>query len=428
MTDDLKPATNPPTGGACPADLEVAALMKSQAYPARNIPQAEALELSSVWQLESPAAADAAMRGEGQQFVYRRVEHPNAQLLASKLALMHGAPKAVLTAQGMSAIAAVALANLKPGSQVWIGNELYGETSQLLCRNLAQWGVEVSLFDPCADEDLSRLSRANTVDLVFIETITNPRMRVADIRKVAAATHRAGGRLVVDNTFATCLLCRPLELGADFVVESLGKIVNGHSDGMLGLIVGRDSQAISQLASWVKTFGWTSSPMDCYLTHRGLQSLALRLNRACDNAMALAHCLSQIEGVMRVDYPGLPTSSSHLVAQQQFQLAYGQMAYGQLAYGQLAYGWMLGFQIEADPQLVERLFGALRPEFCFVPSLGDANTTLSHPVSTSHRATDTTQLQQLGIDHGTLRVSCGLEPTEWLLARFRSAMHDCQLK
>jgi cystathionine beta-lyase/cystathionine gamma-synthase len=413
MTDDLKPSTNPETRRACPSDLEIAALMKSESYSARNIPQAEALELSSVWQLESPAAADAAMRGEGQQFVYRRVEHPNAQMLASKLALMHAAPSAVLTAQGMSAIAAVALANLRPGSQVWIGNELYGETSQLLCRNLAQWGVEVALFDPCAEEQLVRLSRASPVDLVFIETITNPRMRVADIRKVADAAHRAGGRLVVDNTFATCLLCRPLEMGADFVVESLGKIVNGHSDGMLGLIAGRDSQAVRQLASWVKTFGWTSSPMDCYLTHRGLQSLALRLNRACDNAMALANCLSQMKGVRRVDYPGLPTSASHSVAQHQFQLAYG---------------WMLGFQIEADPRLVDRLFAALRPEICFVPSLGDANTTLSHPVSTSHRATDATQLQNLGIDHGTMRVSCGLEPTEWLLARFRSAMHQCQLK
>jgi cystathionine beta-lyase/cystathionine gamma-synthase len=412
MTDDSKPSANPPTRRDCPSDLEIAALMKPEPHSAKNFPQAEALELSSVWQLESPAAADAAMSGVGQQYVYRRVEHPNAQLLASKLALMHGASRALLTAQGMSAIAAVALANLRPGSQVWIGNELYGETSQLLCRNLAQWEVKVSVFDPCDKEQLIQLSQAGHVDLVFIETITNPRMRVADIGQVAEATHSTGGRLVVDNTFATCLLCRPLDLGADFVVESLGKLVNGHSDGMLGLIAGRDSQAIGQLASWVKTFGWTSSPMDCYLTHRGLQSLALRMNRACENAMALANCLSEIEGVVRVDYPGLPNNASHSVARHQFQKAFG---------------WMLGFQIEADPQQVEKLFAALRPEICFVPSLGDANTTLSHPVSTSHRATDATQLQQLGIDHGTMRVSCGLEPTEWLITRFRSAMQHCQL-
>lgn len=391
------------------AEIEVAALLSAARTTQHNVPQAESLELTSVWQMASPEAAYRALTGPGPNFCYRRVEHPNAHSLASKLAMLHGAPRALLTAQGMSAIATVAMAQLTPGARVWLGRELYGETTQLLTRNLARWQVQVRLFDPCDESDLADLERAAPVELVIIETLTNPRIRVPDIARVASATHRAGGHLLVDNTFACHLLCRPLELGADYVVESLGKIVNGHSDGMLGLIAVKDGALANELAGWIKTCGWTSSPLDCYLTQRGLQSLAVRLQRSCDNALALAGRLSELPGIHQVDYPGLTNHSSHSIALRQFTGGYG---------------WMLSFQVEPDPSRVERLFAALRPEICFVPSLGDASTTLSHPVTTSHRDTDPQLLEQLNIHHGTVRVSCGLEPTDWLLSRFTEALQS----
>ncbi len=391
-------------------ELEMAALTGTISAADENQPQADSLALTSVWQLTSPAIADEAMSGQSDTYVYRRVEHPNARSLASRLAALHGAPRALLTAQGMSAIAAVAMATLRPGAQVWMGDELYGETSQLLSDSLARWQVAVRTFDPGNADELAQLSAAKQVDLVFIETITNPRLRVPDIAEVARATHKAGGTLVVDNTFATHLLCRPLELGADVVIESLGKQVNGHSDGMLGMIAAQDTQLLSKLAAVIKTFGWTSSPLDCYLTQRGLHTLAVRMERACDNAMALAQCLSTIDGIHQVDYPGLETSTSHSIGQRQFRGGYG---------------WMLCFQMDPNYQQVERLFAALRPEIRFVPSLGDVNTTVSHPLSTSHRNTASETLASLGIDHGTIRVSCGIEPTTWLVNHFKSACTRC---
>lgn len=392
-------------------ELEIAALRGVDHASQGNVPQAESIAVTSVWQLESPDAADRAMSDQAEAYVYRRVAHPNARALATKLATLHGAKRAIVTAQGMSAIAAVAIAGLHPGAQVWMGEELYGETSLLLADHLTRWQVQVRTFDPCDPQQVSQLAAAGPVELVFIETITNPRVRIPDIAAVAGATHQAGGRLVVDNTFATYLLCRPLELGADIVVESLGKQVNGHSDGMLGLIAGQDERHLANIANVVKTFGWASSPLDCYLTHRGLPSLALRMERACANAMALADQLSQIDGVRVVDYPGLVTHTGNAAAIRQFRGGFG---------------WMLCFQIAADRAQVERLFKALRPDIRFVPSLGDSSTTLSHPLSTSHRGTATELLTRLGIDHGTIRVSCGIEPTQWLVDRFSQALQeDC---
>lgn len=371
-----------------------------------SLPQAEALSMTSVWQLESLAAADASFTAGNSSYAYRRVEHPNARALATKLSMLHAAQRAVVTAQGMSGIAAVALANLRPGARVWLSQELYGETSQLFAQCLLPWQVETHLFDPTDDDQLRELA-TSSVDMVVIETITNPRLRVADIARVSRATSAAGALLVVDNTFATYLMCQPLRLGADFVVESLGKQVNGHGDGMIGFVAGRDLKRMAGVQGIVKTFGMTSSPLDCYLTHRGLMSLAVRMERVCTNAQAVAECLSSLPRVTCVDFPGLTTNAGHHVARQQFSGGFG---------------WMVTFHIDADRAGVEQLLQALLPEIRFVPSLGDVSTTVSHPLSTSHRDTPPETLAQLGITLGTIRVSCGIEPTQWLVDCFRRAL------
>lgn len=391
-------------------DLSNSNDLTANALP-HSVPQAEALELTSVWQLDSPNSADAALLSSAGSFAYRRVDHPNARSLAVKLASLHNAVRGIVTAQGMSTMAALAMATLRPSARVWIGKELYGETSQLFANCLKPWDIHTETFDPTQPDDIRRLA-SQSVQLVVVETITNPRVSVPDLKQLAQATHQAGGLLVVDNTFATHLLCQPLELGADLVVESLGKIVNGHSDSMAGFIGGRNSNLMNDIAATVKTFGLTSSPLDCFLTHRGLISLPLRMERSCANALALAQALAGAAGIQRVDYPGLVSSASHSIAAH--QLCGG-------------YGWMLSFQITPERAAVERLCAALRPEICFVPSLGDANTTLSHPLSTSHRATPDQQRQQLGIDEGTIRISCGIEPTQWLVDRFLTALEDCGL-
>ena len=207
--------TQPPLAG-WQTKMEIEALHNVGESASGNVPQAEALSMSSVWQMESLAAADAALTAADESYAYRRVEHPNARTLADKLAQLHAAERTVVTAQGMSSMAAVALANLYPGARVWLSEELYGETSHLFASSLRRWQVETEEFDPTNAGQIQKLADAS-VDMVVVETITNPRLHVCDIARVAQATQQAGGLLVVDNTFATHLLCQPLRLGADSV-------------------------------------------------------------------------------------------------------------------------------------------------------------------------------------------------------------------
>ncbi len=192
----------------------------------------------------------------------------------------------------------------------------------------------------------------------MIETISNPRVRVTDIRRLAEVAHDVGGRLLVDNTFATHLLVRPLDLGADLCMESLTKIVAGHSDAMSGMICGRDAEIMKKIAASVSLYGMASSPLDCYLTSRGLASLPLRLDASCQNALALAERLSQLDGVINVDYPLLDTHP-------QYELAKRQLAAG---------GWMLCMEIAGGGAAMEQVLARLSPEIPFCPSLGDIQT------------------------------------------------------
>jgi cystathionine beta-lyase/cystathionine gamma-synthase len=352
--------------------------------------------------MTSPQSADAALAGEEGSFVYRRDGHPNERSLATKLGQLHSAAMAMVTGQGMSAIAATALALLKPKARVAVASELYGKTLQMFSVDLARWGVEHHSFDPTDEPQLAELARSNT-DLVFVETLSNPRLRLPDLQRLARVTHEAGGLLAVDNTFATHLLCKPLELGADIVIESLSKQVNGHSDAMLGLVATRDADIGRRIQSSVSTFGLASSPLDCFLTHRGLTTLALRIDRACQNAMQLARRLSELPQVTQVDYPGLESHPQHSKCLQQLKGGFG---------------WMLSFNIDSDWNGVRGLFEKLAPDIPFLPSLGDICTSVSHPSSTSHRGLTPQARKELGITDGTIRVSCGVEPSEWLADRF----------
>ena len=390
-----------------PRELEVIALQVNESDGV-NRPQAPGISTASVWQMESTEAADAALAGTTDRFVYRRDGHPNERELANKLASLHGGVQAIITAQGMSSIAAMAICVLKPGDTAWVANELYGKTSKLFAKDLSRWGVTSRVFDPTSDADLNELQRSKA-NLVIVETMSNPRLRVPDLERCAEAVHAAGALLMVDNTFATHMICRPLSLGADVVIESLSKMVCGHSDCMLGLAVTGDRSLAAKIKDATSTFGMASSPLDCFLTHRGLMTLALRIERASSNAMALARALARSEFVKHVDYPGLEEHPQHELADAQFAGTFG---------------WMLSFELDTTRMSVQQLFDALLPEIAFVPSLGDVCTTLSHPASTSHRSLTPSQLEQLGISTATVRVSAGIEPTDWLVDRFSLALRS----
>ena len=387
-----------------PSNLEVTALHNS--YSGNNAPLSEDISLASVWRMQTPQEAGNALAGKSSAFVYRRDGHPNDMQLCSKLARMHGTEFGNLVAQGMSALSAVALTVLPKDGLVWIADELYGKSIVLFEKALSRHGVRLHKFDPTSASAAEQLV-ASKPHLVLVETLSNPRLRMPDFSALAEATHNGGGLLLVDNTFATPLHCRPIEFGADIVVESLGKQVNGHSDAMLGLIVCKDEQMNKDIKGTVSTFGLSSSPLDCYLTNRGLMTLPLRIQRASSNAIGLAKSLSCHHRVKHVDYPGLEAHPQHKLASTQLQGGYG---------------WMLSMHIDADETCVEQLFARLLPEIPFAPSLGDVCTTVSHPHSTSHRGFTDQQRIDLGITIGTIRISCGLEPIEWLTDRFLGAL------
>jgi cystathionine beta-lyase/cystathionine gamma-synthase len=388
----------------------------SSPFPA-SIPQTEPLHLSGVWRLDSTEQADALLAGTEPGYVYRRDGHPNASSLAEALRVLHGADQAIVTAQGMSAISIAALALLKPGDRVLLGQPLYGRTSFLIKNDLARWSID---FEDVLATDMSAWKHAfrKPARLVIVETITNPRLSVPDIQSIASIAHQLGGLansesgtvVLIDNTFATPVLCQPLSLGADLVMESLSKFVCGHADAMLGLLCGRN-EVWSRIRQTMVSFGMTSSPLDCWLTQRGLASLQVRMTHAASSAMALA---KQIEGhacIRVLDYPGLVTHADHDVASQQFRGSFGNM---------------LTLTLQGGLRSAQRLMSTLSPDIPFCPTLGEAQTTVSHPCSTSHRSYSQAALHELGIDGGTLRFSIGLEPKERLVETFATGLAQIQ--
>jgi len=372
----------------------------------KSKPQSEPIHLTGVWRMESTEQADSLLAGTHHDYVYRREGHPNASSISDALRELHGADSAIVTAQGMSAISIAALALLQPGDRVLLGQPLYGRTSFLIKNDLARWGIEfedVVATEQSAWEDALR----KPARLVIVETITNPRLTVPDLEFISSLSHDRGGHataeggtvVLVDNTFATPVLCQPIALGADLVMESLSKFVCGHADAMLGFLGGRQ-EVWGRMRSTMVSFGMTSSPLDCWLTQRGLASLTVRMAHAANSTMHLAKAIEQHTSIGLLDYPGLESHPNHAVAMKQFKGTFGNM---------------LTLQLKGGLRSAERFIAAVAEDIPFCPSLGEAQTTLSHPCSTSHRSYSQEQLQSLRIDGGTLRMSIGLEPKEWLI-------------
>ncbi|HEV3021011.1 MAG TPA: aminotransferase class I/II-fold pyridoxal phosphate-dependent enzyme [Pirellulales bacterium] len=362
--------------------------------PQTTQPASPPIYAASVYRCTSPEHAAKLLAGELPGYVYSRDGHPNADLLAEKCRELHGAERSVVCGSGMSALAVAALSQLAAGDHLLVSNQLYGRSSQLLTSELGRLGITGTLVDTC---DLIATAAAFTpaTRLVVVETITNPLLRVSDVLALAELAHAKGARLLVDNTFASPVLCRPLSLGADLVVESLTKIMNGHSDVLLGLLCGR-GECWERVPLVLSAWGLSSSPFDCWLAGRGLGTLALRIERAASNALAAARFLSGQGPVGQVHFPGLPGHPDHELATRQLGGRFGHV---------------VTFTLSGGRQAAERFIAAAqRIPFC--PSLGDLSTTLSHPASTSHRTLSAQAREAQGISEGTIRLSVGIESPE----------------
>jgi cystathionine beta-lyase/cystathionine gamma-synthase len=366
----------------------------------RSDPLVPPLYQSSVYTLPDLDALDRIMDGQERGFIYARDAHPNARLLASQLADLEGADWGLVCASGMGAIAAAVLGTVQQGDRVVASNRLYGKSTQLLREELTRFGVQTALVDT-GDLEQVRSALASPARLLFVETMSNPLLRLADLPRLAELAHGRGCLLAVDNTFATPVLCRPLELGADLVVESLTKMIGGHSDVTLGLVCGRGDFG-TQLAGVVSTWGLSSNPFDCWLAGRGLATLPLRMRAASANAADLAGWLAEQPGVQGVIYPGRPDHPDHELAGRLFEGGFGNM---------------LCFEVKGARAGVNR-FLKQAPGIPFSPSLGHTTTTLSHPASTSHRYVSPADKRRQGITDGLIRLSVGVED----VARTRHAI------
>jgi len=367
---------------------------------------------SSVYALPDLDALEAISTGQQSGFIYARDNHPNGVQLESELTRLEAGAGTVVCTNGMAAIGVVTLATLGQGARVLASDRLYGRTTQLFFQELSRFGVIAEAVDTSSlDAVALALARpdASPAKLLVVETLSNPLLSTADLPGLAALCQRHQAQLLVDNTFATPVLCRPLEFGADFTVESLTKMIGGHSDITLGAVSVRDAVVLPRLRQVRSIWGWMGDPFPCWLALRALPTLSLRMKSACQNANRLAVFLAGQPGVAHVVHPSRPDHPDHGLA-------------ARLLGGQ--FGNMLCFELSDGRDAVNDFFRrSTALKFC--PSLGDHATTCSHPASTSHRYLDPEERQRQGISEGLIRLSVGIEPWEHLEREFRRALGDC---
>jgi cystathionine beta-lyase/cystathionine gamma-synthase len=328
---------------------------------------------------------------------------PNHVAVAAKLAALEGAEAALVTASGMAAISVTLLTLLRPGDRLLAQRGLYGGTHELVTRELARLGVAVDLFDGQDAASLARLVRPET-RAVYVETITNPLVEVADLEAIAAFARARGLTSVIDNTFASPFNFQPIARGFDVVIHSCTKYLNGHSDLVAGAVVG--SRAfVDEVTHRQNLFGGCLDAGTAALLHRGMKTLALRVARQNETALALAEALARHPGVARVRYPGLSSHPGHARAKALFR----------------GFGGMLSFEPAGGPAAVDALLQRLTIPLC-APSLGGVETLVILPARTSHASLAPEERRAAGIRDELVRVSVGIEAAEDLVADFEQAL------
>jgi cystathionine gamma-synthase len=342
------------------------------------------------------------------RYDYTRSGNPTRDLLGEALAELEGGAGGVVTSTGMSAIALVLHALLQPGDRIVVPHDGYGGSWRLF-NALARKGhfelVTADLTDPrCMAEALQ-----GAPNVVWIETPSNPLLRITDLRLVIDAAHRAGALAVVDNTFLSPALQTPIAFGADVVVHSTTKYINGHSDVVGGAVIAAHAELHEQLTWWANALGLTGSPFDSFLTLRGLRTLDARLRVHQENAEALAHWLAAQPGVATVHYPGLAWHPGHMVAMRQ----------------QNGFGAMLGLELDGgghgDPAHAVRAFVEGLRCFTLAESLGGVESLIAHPATMTHAAMSPEARLAAGISDGLLRLSVGIEALSDLQADLADA-------
>ncbi len=351
----------------------------------------EALYLTSGFVYGTAAEAEAAFANEGSRYVYSRYRNPTVAMFEERLRLLEGAEACRATASGMAAVFASLLCKLRAGDRVVASRALFGSCLYIVADLLPRYGIETTLVD---GRDLSawEAALAPGAAVTFCESPSNPAMDIIDIAEVARLTHRAGGILVVDNVFATPLLQKPMTLGADVVVYSATKHIDGQGRALGGAILASEKYIKEDLGLFYRHTGPSLSPFNAWLLLKGLETLELRVERQCRTAIAIAQFLEAHPKITRVIYPGLP---SH----PQYELARRQMSAG---------GTVVAFDIAGDKAACFRFLDALRL-VDISNNLGDSKSIITHPATTTHSRLKPEARAELGIGDELVRLSAGLE-------------------
>ncbi|MFP4477346.1 MAG: trans-sulfuration enzyme family protein [Desulfatibacillaceae bacterium] len=328
---------------------------------------------------------------------------PNHRALHEKIAALEGAEAALVSASGMAAISTTLFGLLSPGDHILAQDSLYGGTHTLIRGDLARFGVTCDFIDASQPDTWESMLRDNT-KMVYVESVTNPLMHVGDLRAVAAFAKKHRLLSVIDNTFPTPVLFRPLTVGYDMVAHSCTKYMNGHSDIVGGAIAG-SRELVDRVLHCANHLGGCMDPHACFLLHRGLKTLAVRMERHCENAQAMAEWLESLPGVTRVAYPGLPSHASHANARDLFS----------------GFGGMLSFELDGDAARADRFIKRLKLPI-EAPSLGGVETLITRPSTTSHAGMSPEDREKAGISDSLIRVSVGIEDVEDLKDDFRQAL------
>ncbi|MGL4510547.1 methionine gamma-lyase [Cetobacterium sp.] len=349
----------------------------------------------------------ARFAGKEGGYIYSRLGNPTVSVAEKKMALLEGGEACVATGSGMGAIASTLWTLIKAGDHILADKVLYGCTFALLSHGLTKFNVEVDFID-MSDLDLVKKSIKANTKVIYLETPANPNLKICDIKVISQIAHNNKDiQVIVDNTFATPYCQRPLELGADIVVHSATKYLNGHGDVIAGFAIGKEN-VISQVRLFgIKDMtGSVLSPHDASLIIRGLKTLEIRMQKHCENAQKVACFLNNHEKVEKVYYPGLP---SH----QGFDIAKEQMS---------NFGGIISFELKAGFEGGKKLLNSL--ELCSLAvSLGDTETLIQHPASMTHSAYTKEELENAGLSVGLVRLSVGLENAEDIILDLENGLN-----
>lgn len=382
-------------------DQEIAKRMQSGV----SVPKVLPIYMSSVFSFDDVPSLDAVYAGEADGYVYSRMSNPSTDAAEEMLATAEGAEGAVVFSSGMAAIVNAIIANVQAGDHIVSSPVLYGGVYDYFKHELPRFGVEVTFVEFNDPAKVEAAIRPNT-KIVYTETISNPLMEVDDLPAISKIAHAHGCKMVVDNTFATPAVARPLEMGADIVVYSATKYLGGHSDIIGGAAVS-SKENIAQIQRCFTLYGAIMGPMEAWLLCRSLRTLDMRMEQHSRNALKVAQFLEQHPKVEKVYYPGLISSPSHKLAEKLF--VDGRC------------GGMLSADIVGGEQGASTLIKECET-IKFVPSLASYATTISYPAKTSHRAYSPEDMKAAGISMGQLRFSIGLEDPDDIIAELDAAL------